>query len=651
DRLQRCPPTAPRSRFLKAAPTWDTCYEFRLEKRTWRSARYACADKKGRLVTIREKRIQRFLVDTMYSLRFGPRKVWIGANDKRREMHWVWITGEKVSSGYSNWARGQPSCGFICVEDCAVMHWREAGGRWHDYHCSFLENHPYICEYDMIPEVKTTTQTTTTTTTTQTTTTTTTTTSTTPTTSTTTTTAASSTQSLAPMKALESEYLVHNRGELEQHDNTTVVLVPVQYSVGSNSARMDTVKEQTHSSSFGKEPIAFLIVGILMGLSVGACFFVFALLRRRRRHKHREEDPGVSYSNPYYGEVCAKVGEDEEDTSDGGSLLGLVDGEDREDEPGASGIKLEYPDGGKDLGVWKDGRIKEYTIEDVMLSAAEGAAGGVTGKQQGKHVKDLKIPPPPSPLHQRPKYVMNNYDSPPALALSKDPAKSELNKGKLAAATTASSKTARCHGKSTFLTPKSKSTKAQTGKVDLSVTHPSRSCATAQNDYGIDFEDENHYDEIGPQSLLHPPVPEPPSSRPPAQHPVASYDIPRSARKNQTKSHPRPQRGAGFSNGIQSPLPTTFGVSHSPTDAQPLCPGNDDSDRNSGSVYANYEEENMYESVENLRAAIEQQRQRSQTVGQLSANATDIASPSAGVGTEEEERYIPFPGGDTNLSD
>ncbi|GFS23542.1 collectin-12 [Elysia marginata] len=146
-RLKRCPPTAPRSRFLKAAPDWDKCYEFRLQRRSWRSAHISCLEKKGRLVTIRERRIQRFLVDTMYGLRFGPRRVWIGANDRANEMQWVWVTGESVHSGYSNWARGQPSCGITCIEDCAVMNWREAGGRWHDYHCSWFDDLPYICEY------------------------------------------------------------------------------------------------------------------------------------------------------------------------------------------------------------------------------------------------------------------------------------------------------------------------------------------------------------------------------------------------------------------------------------------------------------------------------------------------------------------------
>ena len=54
--------------------------------------------------------------------------------------------GELISSGYSNWGNGQPSCGFFCMEDCGVMRWKE-GGRWVDYHCSALADYSFVCQF------------------------------------------------------------------------------------------------------------------------------------------------------------------------------------------------------------------------------------------------------------------------------------------------------------------------------------------------------------------------------------------------------------------------------------------------------------------------------------------------------------------------
>ena len=54
--------------------------------------------------------------------------------------------GVRMTNGYTNWARGQPSCGLLlCLEHCAQLRFND-GGRWHDYMCDNQRDH-YICQF------------------------------------------------------------------------------------------------------------------------------------------------------------------------------------------------------------------------------------------------------------------------------------------------------------------------------------------------------------------------------------------------------------------------------------------------------------------------------------------------------------------------
>lgn len=637
-RLKRCPPTVQRSSFLKAAKDWDTCYEFRLQRRTWRSAHVSCLEQKGRLVTIREKRIQRFLVDTMYGMRFGPRRVWLGATDRAKEMEWVWVTGEKVDSGFTSWAPGQPSCGITCVEDCAVMNWREGGGRWHDYHCYWFDSLPYICEYDMIPEPKPKSTSTTTATTT---------TSTTTTTSPTTTTLGTSHAALGPTKPLETDYLIHGGRAEDQNENTTSALAPSLVLLGSNSAHVGQAKENTQKSSFGTESIVFLIVGLLLGLSAGFCLLFFILFRRRRKEK-REEDPSVSYTNPYYGEITAKVKvvSSEDKSPDRGHLLQGEQAEDcvtdRNEDVRTAAISLRGSKGDK---TWKKEKIKEFTEEEELMLGAEG------GRTKSPRRKPPKVPSPPSPLHQRPKYAMNTYDSPPCLA----------------AASRSSER-------------KEKPTKDISNKANENASRPLPAPQPEREETslsrcmdGSDYSDslvasgENHYSEIG-ASNFSPRRPLPPSSHPPIPPLPVSYDVPRSARKRSSSNqlHHRPTNDAAGITWASSNVSSKHdGLASDSTDQGLMqSPEKVNSD---GKAYANLDmEENLYESVENLRAAIENERLGSEAMlgaevayyGNVDFDGDSNREVPESLGDiyvthsrpqerEEEERYVPFPGDDT----
>jgi hypothetical protein len=67
---------------------------------------------------------------------------WIGHNDQENEGLFALVGG--VSSGYENWAGGEPNDTFNPDdEDCAVDNW-DRDGRWNDYPC--YRQQPFICE-------------------------------------------------------------------------------------------------------------------------------------------------------------------------------------------------------------------------------------------------------------------------------------------------------------------------------------------------------------------------------------------------------------------------------------------------------------------------------------------------------------------------
>ena len=370
----------------------------------------------------------------------------------------------------------------------------------------------------------------------------------------------------------------------------------------------------------------------------------------------------MSYTNPYYGQVAAKVVDDGDNSSDTGHLLGVV--EDYDDQDVASGAVTASPVAGKGEGSWKNGTIKEYTEEEEMYLSVGGACGG------GKGGKPLKVPPPPSPLHNRPQYKMNTYDSPPGLATAKKEksgAKSEKERAEYAKVKNGEQSSSKHSG----LQPPPRSVKTR------SLT--STSDHVDGNDYGNAFSaaEENHYDEVGTQSFIPPPPPPPPSSRPPVPPLPASYDVPGSSRKvsaptSQDRKKQQKRAGAATSPTTaassttlrSNPPHSTSGARHS------LTQENEYVDSSPGNVYANFDqEENLYESVENLRAAIEQQRhERGALVSAEAAydggNHNDDDDDDSGSETgeasgnayfadfnreerDEEERYVPFPGDDT----
>ncbi|KAK0056372.1 collectin-12 [Biomphalaria pfeifferi] len=283
DLLKRCPPNLHKT-YLRAAE-WEICYEFHLEERTWPQANNVCQRNGGHLVTIREERIQSFLFRALVVFRWQRNGVWIGATDKEKEMDWKWITGQRVRDGYNNWARGQPSCGFFCMEDCALMKWKESG-KWVDYHCTLLEEYSFICEYTMLPKPTTTTTTTSTTTTLPSTTTETTSTD----TATVTETSTLATEVSSALSAnMKGEYRIH----VEDMDNSSSVFLSF------NGAHSHQLEENSVNDNKGL--LIALIISVLAGIVI--CLAIIVLIKRRQKKKQTEADDGISYANPYYGEA------------------------------------------------------------------------------------------------------------------------------------------------------------------------------------------------------------------------------------------------------------------------------------------------------------------------------------------------------------
>lgn len=155
DSLYRCPRNLPKDTYLRTHR--DMCYRFITHETSWLSAKDYCSRTGGALITIVRRDIQLFVEGVLREL-WRNNGMWIGAHDRDSEMDWKWITGQRVSSTYSNWDSGQPSCflpDFFCHEDCAVLRVDE-GYKWHDYLCgSDLYKYGYVCQYDMLPPTTT----------------------------------------------------------------------------------------------------------------------------------------------------------------------------------------------------------------------------------------------------------------------------------------------------------------------------------------------------------------------------------------------------------------------------------------------------------------------------------------------------------------
>ncbi|XP_059141472.1 uncharacterized protein LOC131929357 isoform X2 [Physella acuta] len=277
---ERCPKNLVTA-YLQAAE-WGKCYEFHTDERTWNGANNVCHNKGGNLVTIKEERIQKFLFKALLHYRWPRNGLWIGASDSDKEMDWRWVTGEKVKDGYNKWAKGQPSCSFLCLEDCAVMRWKIAGGEWHDYHCSLLEKYSFICEYNMLPEPTTTPTTT-------------------PHSTKTTTTSTTS-----PGTTPDTVIILQSAMQTSSQVVKDVMTTPVKNLNGSSDLIPLAVLAQNHdqsptTSSLRTGTLAVIVCFVLVLLFVAVVLFIF--FKRRRRNREKEEDFSVSYENPSYGEV------------------------------------------------------------------------------------------------------------------------------------------------------------------------------------------------------------------------------------------------------------------------------------------------------------------------------------------------------------
>jgi len=100
---------------------------------TWTSAKVACENMGGHLVTMNSAAENNFVFQTWPS-------GWIGFNDEVVEGQWRWVTGEPVT--YTNWNPGEPN--NAGNEDYAQF---VGGGRWNDLPNVSL---PYVIEFEYI---------------------------------------------------------------------------------------------------------------------------------------------------------------------------------------------------------------------------------------------------------------------------------------------------------------------------------------------------------------------------------------------------------------------------------------------------------------------------------------------------------------------
>jgi len=100
---------------------------------TWTSAKQACINMGGHLVTITSSAENNFVFNTWPS-------GWIGFTDEVSEGQWRWVTGESVT--YSNLNGGEPN--NAGNEDYAQF---VSGGRWNDLPNVSL---PYVLEFEYI---------------------------------------------------------------------------------------------------------------------------------------------------------------------------------------------------------------------------------------------------------------------------------------------------------------------------------------------------------------------------------------------------------------------------------------------------------------------------------------------------------------------
>ncbi|XP_050411641.2 macrophage mannose receptor 1 isoform X2 [Patella vulgata] len=300
--IDQCPKGVPRNRFLRTFK--GQCYQFNNFERRWNDAQRYCSNYHGHLVVIKSAEEQNFIMSSLRKLHWNRNGVWIGATDRHKEMHWQWLTGETIS--YSNWASGQPSCSWLCIEDCGQLRYRD-GGKWHDYPCNSIPYlYSFICQYDMTP---TTTTSTTTSTTTE------------MTTTHSSTTVVPQTTTAEKIEIVYQDLMTKNKGSsLNKVHNKTPIVTTTTRANNDNIHVLLNDGGQQHQMLGQEEDKAMptgttiaLVLGILLGLMVGVCFGAVCFIRRRR--KKPVEESSVGYANPYYGEAANQGPYSDDETS------------------------------------------------------------------------------------------------------------------------------------------------------------------------------------------------------------------------------------------------------------------------------------------------------------------------------------------------
>lgn len=127
------------------------CYQFVKNLKYWAPASDWCNQKGGYLATVDSQPTQKFLYDSLRSLKWPEDTVWIGAHRRRTGGVWVWSDGKQVS--YTNWAFGEPDNSNIIDEEECVQMRLDDSGQWHDACCACIAlQETYICMYDPVSD-------------------------------------------------------------------------------------------------------------------------------------------------------------------------------------------------------------------------------------------------------------------------------------------------------------------------------------------------------------------------------------------------------------------------------------------------------------------------------------------------------------------
>ncbi|MEE6466813.1 hypothetical protein FKM82_007061 [Ascaphus truei] len=132
-------------------PFRKRCYKiFENENAEWHSARTACMELNGNLVTVEDNLVQAFLT---YHLKDFVGNVWIGLNDVNSEHKFLWTTGSGVY--YTNWAKGHPSGSqmYSIDDDTDCVSMKQGlvldAGTWVEEDCDLERG--YICQKNKNP--------------------------------------------------------------------------------------------------------------------------------------------------------------------------------------------------------------------------------------------------------------------------------------------------------------------------------------------------------------------------------------------------------------------------------------------------------------------------------------------------------------------